>query len=125
MLITLAGPTAAGKTEITERLLIEFGKMGQRITTIEVDNFLLDRDLRENKPMGKESTHFSIFISSLEEILQGKKVHIPRYDFVNATSSHDPNGNLRPGRMPRWRSSQPILFSWKAISRSISTKSPG
>jgi uridine kinase len=97
ILITLAGPTAAGKTEITERLLIEFAKKGQKITTIEVDNFLLDRDIREDKPMGKESTHFDIFVRSLEEILKGHKIQIPRYDFVYGTSSHDLRGNLKPG----------------------------
>jgi uridine kinase len=97
LLITLAGPTAAGKTEITERLQKAFAKTGQKIATIEVDNFLLDRDLREDKKMGKESTHFEIFTHSLEQILQGKKISIPRYDFVNAVSSHDPAGNLRPG----------------------------
>lgn len=97
ILITLAGPTAAGKTEITERLLAEFHKKGQKITSIEVDNFLLDREIREDKPMGKESTHFDIFIKSLEEILKGNKIQIPRYDFVYGTSSHDLRGNLKPG----------------------------
>ena len=97
ILITLAGPTAAGKTEITERLLIEFAKKGQIITTIEVDNFLLDREIREDKPMGKESTHFDIFVKSLEEILKGHKIQIPRYDFVYGTSSHDLSGILKPG----------------------------
>jgi hypothetical protein len=58
MLITLAGPTAAGKTEVTERLLDTFEKMGKQTTSIEMDNFLLDRDFRDNKPMGKETTHF-------------------------------------------------------------------
>lgn len=97
LLITLAGPTAAGKTEITERLQEAFEKTRQKVATIEVDNFLFDRDLREDKKMGKESTHFEIFTHSLEQILQGKKISIPRYDFVNATSSHDPAGNLKPG----------------------------
>jgi uridine kinase len=100
ILITLAGPTAAGKTEITERLYKSFTWEGRKFSTIEIDNFLLDRDSRENKPMGKESTHFGLFMQSLEMILQGRKITIPRYDFVNATSSHDPDGNLKAGRVP-------------------------
>ena len=100
ILITLAGPTAAGKTEITERLFNEFEKSGRRITTIEVDNFLLDREIREDKVMGKETTHFDLFVHCIEEILQGRKVLIPRYDFVNATSSHDVNGRLKAGMHP-------------------------
>jgi uridine kinase len=97
LLITLAGPTASGKTEITERLLHEFKQFGKKVTTIEMDNFLLDRDYRDNKAMGKETTHFELFKKSLEEILQGKKITIPRYDSIFATSSHDLAGNLKPG----------------------------
>jgi len=97
ILITLAGPTAAGKTEITERLLTSFEKMGKTTTTIEMDNFLLDRDFRDNKPMGKETTHFKLFKKCLLEILQGKKITIPRYDSLSASSSHDLEGNLKPG----------------------------
>jgi uridine kinase len=100
VLVTLAGPTAAGKTEITERLHSELVAMGRLVSTIEVDNFLLDRDMREDKKMGKESTHFDLMKCSLEEILQNRKVFIPRYDFINATSSHNVDGSLRAGRLP-------------------------
>jgi uridine kinase len=110
ILITLAGPTAAGKTEITERLFNEFAKKNQKITTIEVDNFLLDRHIREDKPMGRESTHFEIFVKSLEEILQGRKIQIPRYDFVYGTSSHDLDGNLKPGCLPMEIEPADIIF---------------
>jgi uridine kinase len=110
ILITLAGPTAAGKTEITERLLNTFERMGRKSTTIEMDNFLLDRDFRDNKPMGKETTHFSLFKHSLLEILQGKKIIIPCYDSLRATSSHDLEGNLRPGCFPLEIEPADIIF---------------
>lgn len=97
LLITLAGPTAAGKTEITEKLLEEFTSIGKMVTTIEMDNFLLDRDYRDKKVMGKDAIHFSLFKKSLEEILNGRKITIPRYDSINATSSHDLAGNLKKG----------------------------
>lgn len=100
LIITLAGPSAAGKTEITKRLLNVFEKAGRKSTTIEVDNFLLDMEYRDKKPMGKESTHFGLFLNSLEMILQGKKIIIPRYDFIYASSSHDLDGNLKPGCIP-------------------------
>jgi uridine kinase len=110
LLITLAGPTAAGKTEITERLLTAFEQTGLKFTTIEVDNYLLDRDYRDDKPMGKESTHFEIFMNSLVDILQGMKITIPRYDFVQATSSHDLNGDLRVGCIPLEIEPADIIF---------------
>jgi uridine kinase len=110
MLIALAGPTAAGKTEITERLLNAFEKTGKKITTIEMDNFLLDREYRDDKPMGKESTHFELFMRSLEKILQGQKITIPRYDFIYATSSHDLGGNLKAGCLPLEIEPADIIF---------------
>jgi uridine kinase len=110
LIITLAGPTAAGKTEITERLRNAVEHAGRKTATIEVDNFLLDREYRDNKPMGKESTHFGLFMRSLEMILQGYKIQIPRYDFVYATSSHDLDGNLKPDCTPLEIEPADIIF---------------
>jgi len=100
IIITLAGPTASGKTEITERLLHAFEQVGRKITTIEMDNFLLDRDYRGTKAMGKETIHFNLFKQSLQHILGGNKITIPCYDVIYATSSHDLQGNLKPGCKP-------------------------
>jgi uridine kinase len=97
ILVTLAGPTAAGKTEITERLLDHFNKAGKKTTTIEMDNFLMDREYREGKPIGKATIHFGLFQKSLQEILQGHAITIPCYDSIDKVSSHDAEGNLRPG----------------------------
>jgi uridine kinase len=100
ILVTLAGPTAAGKTEITERLLDFFNSVGKKTTTIEMDNFLMDREYREGKSINKETIHFDLFKKGLEEILQGKAIDIPCYDSLDSTSSHDLQSNLRPGRKP-------------------------
>jgi len=75
-----------------------------------MDNFLVDRDYRDDKPMGKETTHFNLFKRSLQEILLGKKIIIPRYDFIFATSSHDLAGNLRPGCLPLEIEPADIIF---------------
>ena len=103
ILLAVAGPTAAGKTEIVERLCADFEGVGQKTTSIELDNFLTDRDYREEKGIftqGKEALHFEHFKQSLKDITEGKRISIPRYDFVYATSSHDLNGNLKPGGVP-------------------------
>ena len=103
VVLAIAGPTAAGKTEIVERLREEFERSGNRIASIELDNFLTDRDYREEKGIhtqGKEALHFELLKQSLEDICQGKKIAIPRYDFVFATSSHDLAGRLKPGGQP-------------------------
>ena len=102
-LLAIAGPTAAGKTEIVERLRSTFEAAGRKTTSIELDNFLTDREYREEKGIftqGKEALHFDLFKQSLRDITRGNTISIPRYDFVYATSSHDLAGNLKPGGVP-------------------------
>jgi uridine kinase len=102
-LLAIAGPTAAGKTEIVERLCEAFTQAGHKVTSIELDNFLTDRDYREAMGIdsqGKAAIHFELFRQSLEDIAHGKKIFIPYYDTVYATSSHSLDGILKPGRKP-------------------------
>jgi uridine kinase len=110
ILITLAGPTAAGKTEITERLLDVFERTGEKTTSIEMDNFLMDREFRGGKPIDKATIHFDLFKQGLRDILLGKKITIPCYDSVDSTSSHDVHGNLRPGLSPLQVEPGDIIF---------------
>ena len=103
IILAIAGPTAAGKTEIVQRLRGALEQAGQQPTSIEMDNFLTDRDYREEHgihTLGKQAIHLALFIHSLEQISQGHRIAIPRYDFVYATSSHDLDGNLKPGCTP-------------------------
>ncbi len=99
ILFTLAGPTAAGKTEIVARLRETFERAGLRVSTIEMDNFLTDTEYRESnhiESMGIEAFHFEIFLESVTKLLLGQKVVIPRYSY--GVSSHDPQGKLKPGK---------------------------
>ncbi len=103
LVLAIAGPTAAGKTEIVERLRAAFLMDGQRTTSIEMDNFLTDRDYREAQGIhtqGKEAFHFELLIHNLEQIRRGERITTPRYDFVYATSSHDLDGKLKPDGVP-------------------------
>ncbi len=103
VVLAIAGQTAAGKTEIVERLHTAFRQSGQATTSIEMDNFLTDRDYREERGIhtqGKEALHLKLLQNSLERICQGHAITTPRYDFVYATSSHDLEGKLKPGGVP-------------------------
>jgi uridine kinase len=100
ILLAIAGPTAAGKTEIVERLRKAFEAAGQKTASIEMDNFLTDREQREAKGIhsfGKQAIHFGLFLQSLHGIIQGQKITMPRYNFIDATSSHDLEGHLKAG----------------------------
>ncbi|HOG48390.1 MAG TPA: hypothetical protein PLJ35_01620 [Anaerolineae bacterium] len=103
LLLALAGPTAAGKTEIVARLRSALAALGKQVAAIEMDNFLTDRDGREARSigsLGREAIHYPLFMQSLEEISRGRRIATPRYDFYDATSSHDEHGRLKPGRTP-------------------------
>jgi uridine kinase len=103
ILIAIAGPTAAGKTEIVERLRGALDQAGKSVASIELDNFLTDRDQREEmgiRSEGKAAIHFDLFMHSLAEIQNGRRIRIPRYNFIDATSSHDLQSRLKPGRLP-------------------------
>ena len=113
LLLAIAGPTAAGKTEIVDRLNAAFKAIGHKTTSIEMDNFLTDRDYREAKGIftqGKAALHYELLKSSLAQICQGKKISIPRYDFIYATSSHDLDGNLKPDGKPIEIAPADIIF---------------
>lgn len=103
ILLAIAGPTAAGKTEIVERLKEALAGKRRSVSSIELDNFLTDREQREERgihALGQEAIHFQLFKRSLEEISRGRTITIPRYDFVEAVSSHDLQGNLKTGFRP-------------------------
>ena len=103
ILLAIAGPTAAGKTEIVDRLHQVFALSGKKTTSIELDNFLTDRDQREEKgihSLGRAALHFDLLKKCLADITAGRKIATPRYDFIDATSSHDLDGRLKPAGRP-------------------------
>ncbi len=113
IVLAIAGGTAAGKTEIVARLRHSFEHAGRPVTSIELDNFLTDRDQREERgvhTLGRQAIHFDLFYTSLQDILRGQTISIPRYDFIDGTSSHDLDGTLKPGRVPLEVESAEIVF---------------
>ena len=113
LIMAIAGPTAAGKTEIVARLQELFSSNGMSTTTIELDNFLTDRNYREEKgidSLGKEALHFNLVMNCFREISQGKSTLIPRYDFIKATSSHDLSGSLKPEGRPIAITAADVVF---------------
>lgn len=100
LVLTLVGPTAAGKTEIVERIKEKLSFSKKSINSIEMDNFFKDRDFRDTRGTDLEVIHFELFKNSIRDLKEGGKVSIPRYDFINATSSHDLKSQIRAGRVP-------------------------
>lgn len=98
LLLTIVGPSASGKSEITARLLESFRHADLSCVSVEMDNFYKDRAFRDGRPTTSEVIHYPIFIKAINALLRGEVAEIPRYDFILATSSHDLENNLRPGQ---------------------------
>ncbi len=98
LFLTVIGPTGAGKTEIISRIREHLSAKGLNLETIEMDNFYKDGAFREGKKLDKNLIHYDLFIKAMQAIRAGNSAEIPRYDFLNTTSSHDLNSQLRPGK---------------------------
>ena len=89
-IILITGPSSSGKTTTSKKLKLYLKGKGLKPLTISVDDFFLDLDKR---PLGKDgkpvmesidavdTNHFNLKIS---ELLDGKEVYLPKYDFVTS-----------------------------------------
>ncbi len=87
-MILLAGPSSSGKTTTSLKLGLYLRVKGIRFKKISLDDYFVDR---ENAPIDEEGNYdFSdikaldvkLFQKQLLEMLKGKKVLMPTYDFV-------------------------------------------
>lgn len=86
-LVLIAGPSSAGKTTFTKRLSIQLKVNHIEPVSISLDNYYVDRKKTPKEEDGKydfealEAIDISLFNRHLREILDGKRVMTPRYDF--------------------------------------------
>lgn len=87
-LILIAGPSSAGKTTTTRRLAIQFRTLGIRSLVISLDDYFFDRDKTPLTAEGKpdlesiSAVDTASFTRDMLDLLAGKEVALPRYDFV-------------------------------------------
>jgi uridine kinase len=86
-IILIAGPSSSGKTTFSKRLAIQLLTLGISPFALEMDNYFVDRD---KTPLDKEGNlDFENFNAidrellqhHLEEMISGKEVELPLYDF--------------------------------------------
>ncbi len=87
-IIMIAGPSSSGKTSFSHRLSIQLLAQGLKPHPIPVDNYFVNR---ENNPVdedGKldyeviEAVDVKFFNDQMSELLAGKKVELPDFNFV-------------------------------------------
>lgn len=86
-IVLIAGPSSSGKTTFSKRLCTHLKVNGLRPVTLSLDNYFLDRQHTprdENGDYDFESIYaldLELFNEHLEELLDGKVVQIPQFDF--------------------------------------------
>ena len=86
-IVLIAGPSSSGKTTFSKRLGTHLKVNGQRPVTLSLDNYFLDRQHTprdENGDYDFESIYaldLKLFNQHLSELLEGKEVQIPEFDF--------------------------------------------
>lgn len=88
-MVLIAGPSSAGKTTTSKRLEVLLQAKGFRTHQISIDDYFYDRDktpVMENGELDTESLNavdVTLFNKQLTQLLEGKKVELPEYNFIS------------------------------------------
>ena len=86
-LILVSGPSSSGKTTFARRLAVQLLALGISPFALELDNFFIDRDKTPKDENGEvdfealEALNLEQLAEKLEQLVSGKSVQLPRYDF--------------------------------------------
>lgn len=82
-LVCMAGPSSSGKTTFMKRLIVHLRVNGVRPVMLSLDDYFRNRD--EMKDGDWEDLHaldLSLFEETVSALLEGKKVHLPHFNFM-------------------------------------------
>ena len=86
-IVMIAGPSSSGKTSSSLRIALQCKVLGLRPKVIELDNYFVNRDMTPVDEDGKldfeslRAMDLDFLNQQLNELLEGKEVEIPKYDF--------------------------------------------
>jgi len=101
-LVLVAGPSSSGKTTFSKRLSIQLLANGLRPFPLELDSYFVDRSKTPRDEQGAydfESLYavdLDLFNEHLVQLLEGREVVLPRYNFVTGLREVGPTVQLRP-----------------------------
>ena len=86
-IVFIAGPSSSGKTSTSKRLALQCRILGLNPRVIELDNYFVERELTPRDENGEYdfealgAMDLELLGRQLNELLEGKVVEIPRFDF--------------------------------------------
>jgi len=102
-LVTIAGPSSSGKTTFAKRLSIQLRVNGIEPVSLSLDNYYVPREQTPLDESGApdfealEAIDLELFHGHLRDLLHGREVLTPRYDFV--TGLRKPKDKWEPMRL--------------------------
>ena len=94
-IVFIAGPSSSGKTSTSKRLALQCRILGLNPKVIELDNYFVDRHLTPLDANGDydfealEAMDLDFLGKQLNDLLDGKEVEIPRFDFKEGKRNFD------------------------------------
>ena len=104
-LICIAGPSSSGKTTFSNRLRSELLSHGISPIRISLDDYYLPKNLVELDEEGKldletiEALNIELFNKNMKDLVDGKSVTIPHYDFKTGKTSNGPTYQIKPNQL--------------------------
>ena len=90
--VLIAGPSSSGKTTTAKRICAEIGRLtGEDPLYLGTDDYFVERHENPIGPDGKPdfeglgAVDLKLFNRQMEDLLEGKEVDMPEFDFVNGT----------------------------------------
>ena len=96
-IVMMSGPSSSGKTSSSLRIAQQCRVLGITPKVIELDNYFVDRDRTPKDENGEfdfealGAMDIELLNANLNDLLDGKEVIIPKYDFVNGRQIIDPS----------------------------------
>jgi uridine kinase len=90
-IILISGPSSSGKTTFAQRLSIQLRVNGMKPVTISLDDYFVNREDTPRDEFGEydfesiDAIDIKLFNKQLKELLQGKEVEVPIYNFTTGS----------------------------------------
>lgn len=95
--VLIAGPSSSGKTTFSRRLSIQLSALGMSPHPISLDNYYKERHEIPKDETGAydfesiDALDLELFRTDMQNLLSGKEVSLPRYNFTNGKKEYKGN----------------------------------
>lgn len=108
-IILISGPSSSGKTSFAKRLCIQLSVIGLKPLYLGTDDYFVERSENPVDENGEkdyeciQAVDIQLFNSQMNDLLKGKKVDVPTFDFIHGTK-------IFGKRMVSLEQNQPIVI---------------